>query len=259
MNKSSKVSIKYAAIGCLACLLIGEAFAQNEQASVADSPHPSEGVIVFATSAANTPPLADVQDEKLTGGILKQLGDAIAIELHRKALYVVLPRKRLVMELEKGMVDGVCYYRPEWLEAKLNWSPPLIPNEILLVGREGLPAPKKLEDIKGKTIGMVLGYKYPELDVINGNYRRDDAITMTGNIKKLGLGRDDYAVVDRLSLDYSRKSEPGLRKISILPITKISASCGFSSVSKIPFNDIDDAIQKIIKQGTVRSILAGYR
>ena len=190
---------------------------------------------------------------------MKDLGDAIAANLHRKAVFIIVPRKRLDMDLEKGTVDGVCYYRPEWVEAKLNWSQPFIPNVILLVGREGAPAPDKLEYVAGKVLGTVLGYKYPELDALHGDYRRDDAPNMASNIKKLENGRFEYAIIDQLSLDFHRKVEQNIGAISILPITTINASCGFSPVSKIPFGEINSAIIKMVKQGTVDKILAKYR
>jgi len=219
----------------------------------------AEMPIIFAASNDNSPPLAEFRENKLTNGILKDIGDAIAAELHRKADYVVLPRKRLDEALKNGMVDGVCYYRPEWVTVPLNWSQTLIPNEILLVSGHGMARPSKLDDIAGRTIGLVLGYKYPELDALGNDFRREDAPSMLSNTRKLMAGRIQYAVIDRLSLEYQEKLNPQIEPFSFLTITKIQAACGFSLVSKIPFREIKRAVNRLVNEGAVERILAQYR
>ena len=247
---------------CLAVLLTcGSAQAQQGvlAGTKAQTPMAVEAPIVFASSNDSSLPLAAFRDNELTSGILKDLGDAIAAELHRRASYVVVPRKRLDQELQLGLVDGVCYYRPEWMNAQLNWSEAFITNDILLVASNRVPKPNKLEDVSGKTIGVVLGYKYPELNALRQNYQRDDALTMPLNIKKLVAGRVQYAVIDRLSLDYQAKANPEILNFSTLSITKINAACGFSLASKIPFDSVNQAVHKLVKTGAVARILAQYR
>jgi ABC-type amino acid transport substrate-binding protein len=239
--------------GSITCLT--NSYASDNPAEVV----PDENSIVFAASNDSALPLAEFHGGQLTSGILKDLGDAIAAELHRKAKYVVVPRKRLDRMLTSGAVDGVCYYRPEWVAATLNWGPALIPNDILLVAGTGVPKPKMLEEVAGMHIGVVLGYKYPELDALHGNYQREEAPSMPSNIRKLIAGRMNYAVIDSLSLRYEEKSHPEILTFSTLSITKINASCGFSLTSKIPFNEIEVAIGKVIHAGTVDRILAQYR
>ncbi len=245
------------ACGLIVCgpILCGSTFAQDDTAG----PPTTEAPFIFATTSDSSMPLAEFRDDVLVAGILKDLGDAIAGELHRKAIYAVVPRKRLDEDLANGSVDGVCYYRPNWVGVSLNWSQPLIPNDILLVTGAGVPRPKRLEDVAGEEIGVVLGYKYPELDVLHQNYQRDDAPNMPANINKLIAGRTKYAIVDKLSLDYQQKEHPEIADFATLSITKINAACGFSLASKIPFGDIDQAIHKLVNEGAVLRILAKFR
>ncbi len=219
----------------------------------------TEPDIIFGVSNDNAMPLAEFRDNQLTQGILKDLGDAIALATHHKAKYIVVPRKRLDTALLHGVVDGVCYIRPEWVGTTLNWSAPVIPNDILLVSSSDMPKPKRLEDVAGKTIGLVLGYKYPELDTIGGNYQREDAPNMPLNISKLLAGHVRYAVVDQMTLDYQQKLHPELARFARLSITKINASCGFSPHSKIPFDEINRAIQQLASKNAIEEILARYR
>ncbi len=264
MLESTRPRLINAVFSCLAALMACHAsIAQAAQtAPTSANSVESQGTepdIVFGMSNDNAMPLAEFRDYQPTQGILKDLGDAIAAAMHRKAKYIVVPRKRLDAALQHGVVDGVCYIRPEWVGTALNWSAPVIPNDILLVSSSDMPKPKRLEDVAGKTIGLVLGYKYPELDAIRDNYQREDAPNMPLNISKLLAGHVQYAVVDQMTLDYQQKLHPELARFARLPITKISASCGFSPASKIPIDEINRAIQQLAGKNAIEEILARYR
>lgn len=251
---SSRVNRLILIAGILASLATGcPIHAQTAPAATVESP------FVFAVSSDNALPLADIEANKLSAGILKDVGDAIAARLHRKASYVIVTRKRLDGVLTNGAADGVCYVRPEWMEARLNWGPAMIPNEIMLVASGRTAKPGSLNDVAGKTLGVVRGYKYPELDSLRQNYRREDAPSMASNINKFIAGRMDYAIVDRLSLDYQRKIHPEFTAFTALPITGINAACAFSVASKIPFAEIRLSINALINEGAVDRILAQYR
>jgi ABC-type amino acid transport substrate-binding protein len=123
-----------------------------------------------------------------------------------------------------------------------------------------VPLPNSLAALNGETFGLVLGYRYPELDtLLNKHYVRDDAPNMHSNIQKLATNRLRYAVVDNLIYQYEKKLDPRLLPLKKISISSFSARCGFSPTSKIPFSDIDAAIHKLIKNGVVEHILSSYR
>jgi ABC-type amino acid transport substrate-binding protein len=219
-----------------------------------------ESTIVFVAPTNSSLPTAEFRGEALETGILKDFGQAIGEELHRKALFISLPRKRIDEALSKGEVDGICNFRPEWMGTSLHWSQPLIADGDLLVSSPGVPAPKTLADVAGKTLGLVLGYKYPDLDAVLGtDYQRDDAPNAPLNIQKLLLGRLSYAVVDRLDFDYQSKRHPEFRFFARLPISSYNLRCGFSLASQIPFGEIDNAVHKLVRDGNMERILKRYR
>ncbi len=216
--------------------------------------------IVFVASAEEAMPLAQYRGDVLEQGILKDLGEAIAKAMHRRAQFVTLPRKRSETALTNGTVDGVCYARKEWTDITLNWSKPFIPNSNLLVASGGVEAPGSLSELKGQTIGTVLGYRYPELEATLGNtFRHEDAPNMASNIEKLRLGHIRYAVVDGAIFSYEKKRDDRLKPLATLTISSFSARCGFSPASKIPFSDIDAAIDKLVGDGSVKRVLDRYR
>jgi polar amino acid transport system substrate-binding protein len=220
----------------------------------------TESIIVFAAPTNSSLPTAEFHVDTLTAGMLKDLGQAIGDDLHRKARFVSLPRKRIDAALASGEVDGVCNFRPEWLKASLHWSQPLVTDQELLISSPNVPPPRGLTDVVGKTLSLVLGYKYPELDAVLGkNYQRDDAPNAPLNIEKMLKGRQSYAVVDRLDFNYQSILHPELRSFSALPIATYSLRCGFSPASKIPFSEIGDSIQRLVNGGKVDRILARYR
>lgn len=220
----------------------------------------TDPTIIFAASADSSLPLAEIRGNVLTAGILMELGGAIAQRLNREARYLTVPRNRLDRVLTDGTVDGICYVMPGWVSAPVNWSRSVIRNENLLVGGAHIAAPRSLKEVTDERLGVVFGYRYPELDAALGSgYRRDDSPTMPLNIKKLVVGRYRYAVIDRLSLEYQARLVPELQTFSTFPISTFSASCAFSKASKIPFSSIDRAIRQLVRDGTVERILARYR
>lgn len=71
-----------------------------------------------------------------------------------------------------------------------------------------------LDDLKGKTIGVVQGYaNTTEFDAraADGRLKTDPSNNDSSNIKKLAMGRIDAAVVDRYVLEYALKTDPQLK------------------------------------------------
>ncbi|MFZ6749379.1 substrate-binding periplasmic protein [Undibacterium sp. Ren11W] len=215
--------------------------------------------LVFAALTAQNPPIAIFSGEKLTAGIVKDLGEAIALRLQRKAVFLPLSRNRLVTALKSGQVDGICYSRPEWLGLPLHWTAGIIPNSELLLRHGKSVAPFKISDAAGATIGTVLSFRYPELDTgVAGNYTRDDAPSMGANIRKFIAGRFQYAMIDRLSLNYAARLHPELNQAASLSLSTFVGACGFSLKSTIPFNEVERAVKSLLDDGTVKKILAHY-
>ena len=216
--------------------------------------------IVFVASLDEAMPLAGFRDEKLSEGILKDIGEAIAIKIGANARFVTLPRKRSESALVSGTVDGVCYARPEWTDIKLNWSKPFILNGDMLVASPGVPMPENLTGMKGKTIGTILGYQYPELEAeIGKDYIRDDAPSMHTAINKILISRTPYSIVDKIIFSYEAKLRPALKSLPTLMVTNFAARCGFSPASSIPFERVNTAINQLVKDGTMDRIVQSYK
>ncbi len=207
-------------------------------------------------------PQALIQRDKLSDGILRDIGVALAAKLGREAQFHVLPRKRLAVELVVGGdADIVCGYLSDWLPGELDWSKPFLPDEQLLLSSKPGPAPARPADLKGQVIGTVLGFVYPEMQQLLGaGFVRDDAQDAGANLRKLSVGRMRHAIVGRLQFDYQLRQ--GHYKLDLhkpLVISSYQSQCALSRRSKVTLAELNKAIAALQADGGVQRILAKYR
>lgn len=214
---------------------------------------------VFIAATNNTMPLAQFDGRRLTGGILKDLGDAIADRLRRKVRFLDTPSKRVWDVLARGEADGVCYVMPEWAEGSFNWSKPLIPDGAAVIAHPSAPALHRLRDLANKPVGTVLGYHYPEVEVLGNQFVRDDAPSMEHNLSKISAGRRQYAIVELTALAYRLRIAPSVKLRTDLVIANFKARCAFSKRSTVPFANIEQAIASLLNDGSIDKILGHYQ
>ncbi len=223
------------------------------------APAQAQQEFVFIAATNNTMPLAQFDGRRLTGGILKDLGDAIAERLNRNAVYLDIPSKRVWDVLAKGEADGVCYVLPEWAEGSFNWSKPLIPDGTAVIAHPSAPVLRRLKDLANKPVGTVLGYHYPEVEVLGNQFVRDDAPSMEHNLSKISAGRRQYAIVELTALAYRLRIAPKVKLRTDLVVVNFKARCGFSKRSAVPFASVEQAIAGLLGDGSIDRILARYQ
>jgi polar amino acid transport system substrate-binding protein len=220
----------------------------------------AEPEIVFLAPTSSAMPIAHFSDGRLDGGIIKDLGDAIALRLGRQARYVSLPGKRVEFALGAGQADGVCNVLPGWISGDFAWSRPLIPNAGVVISHRDAPVIRSLDDLAGKRVGTVLGYKYPALEPVLGKtFLREDASTMQHVFLKMEAGRNKYAIGERLELEYEMRVNNVMALREDLVFETYKTSCAFARTSKIPFADIEQAIAALAAAGAVDAIITRYR
>lgn len=220
----------------------------------------TEHEIVFAAPTNHAMPLAQFKDGVLTGGIIKDVGELIASRMRMSVRFVSLPSKRVSVALEEGQIDGVCYVQPEWIDGDYHWSQPFIPNSGVIASRSGTPVVHRLEELAGVPVGTVIGYRYPDLEnALGERFVREDAPTMESNIRKLMVGRIAYAVVESITLSYHMKTQTAAALRSDIEYDRFQARCAFSRKSRLPFLELDHAINSLIQDGSMREIFQRYR
>ena len=216
-----------------------------------------------ATHAANRPPLRYVEKvDGLLGAVIPptefqdKLGAALARQLGRKVEYVKLPRNRIMAALENGDGDILCSYLPEWLPGEVDWTRAFIPISEVVVSSPRVKAPATVEDLRGKRLGTVLGFRYPELDKTLGqDYIRDDAPSSALSVRKWLAGRFDYMVVPRTVLERHVDAGRMPAGYHVLTVYEVKTKCAVSRKSKISAADFNSAIDALDKAGELSKIL----
>ena len=221
------------------------------------------GDIVFGVSTGSAMPMTEFSNGTLTGGLLKEFGDALARELHYTPYYVSLPRKRVEAALGGGQVDLLCDLRPEWLdEPGWLWSDAIFTNQQIVVSRADMAPLKRLADLRERRIGTILGYRYPELDAALGQYFvRDEAASDDLNLSKLLRHRFDYLLTNSLYFEYQLKDHAEYRQqhLRVFPVMSFDTYCALPLRGKLDRERLNKAIAALKKRGDIQRMMEHFR
>lgn len=184
------------------------------------------------------------------------LGAALARSMGRKLRFVGLPRKRMVAALEAGEGDVVCGFTPDWMPGALEWSRAFIPVGDVLLSSPHAPAPARLEDLKGKRVGTVLGFHYPDVEKrLGADFLRDDAPTSPLSLRKWQLGRSDYVIAPRSAVDKLIAADAMPPGYHLLPINETKTACAVAPHGNVRLHELNGAIEALEKSGEMARLL----
>ena len=205
-------------------------------------------------------PISRIQNGVLTGGIIKDVGDAIAQRLGRRASYLATDVPDVMPTLTSGRADAICYVLPFWIDGDYNWTQPLIPDSELVAARTDAPHLRSLKDLRDRPVGTVAGYRYPRVQQVLGErFKRLDVLNMDLNIERLLAGKTQYTIIGESALNYLHRTHPALQVRADLVFSTFKAQCAFSRKSSVPFDQVGKVVDGLIKDGTIDQILARYR
>lgn len=215
-------------------------------------------------SSHNPPPYAIVERDQLTGGVIFDLGTAVAAKLGTTATFVDVPRARYEAQLRGGRIDITCMTNPHWLQdpSSLAWSPPLFPETDIIVQQAGAAAWRRPADLNGKRIGTIYSFVYPTLDPLFGNGRaqRDDAANLDGNMRRLVLRRVDGVVDAEIAIRWWIRANDmrGEFTTSQLPVSTHDVHCAISPLVMPDAKTVRAAFAALVEDGSVERILMRY-
>ena len=205
-------------------------------------------------------PIVRFQDGRLSGGIVKDLGDAIAQRMGRRAVYVNVDVPSLTPTLTSGRGDAICYVLPFWIDGDYLWSKPVIPDAEMVVARSSAPVIRSLKDLRDKPVGTVGGYRYPRVEQVLGkHFARHDTETLEQNLQQLQNGKVDYTIIGENTLAYQQRINPGQKFRIDVVFSAYKAQCALSRKSAIDPKEFNHAIDTLLEDGSVNQILARYR
>ena len=216
--------------------------------------------LVVLVDTGTEMPLAAFHDGVLVDGIHKDLGEALARKMGRKASFLMLPRKRIALALESGRADMICLYVQDWLPGNFKWSHPFFPLREVVVTDTTVPRPHSLADLYGQPIATVLGYYHPELQqALGAGFIRDDGPSNSSNLRKMAVGRLHHVVTQQSTLDYHQKTGEQLSVYPPLEVKTYMGQCAVSTRGQVDVREVNKAIAQIVKEGAVKHIMANYQ
>lgn len=226
--------------------------------SCAAAASPSELLMIAPMN--QTMPLAQFHNDVLTGGIIKDLSEAIGARAGLHTRFVSVAGDQVSAVMRAGKADGICYVRPFWIDGEYDWSRPLIPDAELVAARAGAPVIRSLISLRDRPVGTVAGYRYPRVEQVLGpHFRRSDSATMEENLRKVAAGKPEYTILGQSTLAYQMRLNKSLTLRPDLVFASFSAQCAFTRNGRHSFKEIDKAIDSLAGDGSVAKILARYR
>lgn len=223
-----------------------------------------EPPIRFAVGEAWSMPLMDLKDGEPYRGIIFDMLHSLAQQVGSPAQYLVLPRLRMAVAMERGDVDVRCYTAQSWqpnLSGDYIWSLPLIEQRDFLVARAGDASAVNPDELQGEYVGTVLGYAYDTLEqgFRRGRLTRDDARSQGLVLEKLAVGRYRYAVSNQLSLDWFNQHRPPAERLQPVALLQVQQlGCYVRNDPALPVQRILRVLLRMKMSGEIERIRERY-
>jgi ABC-type amino acid transport substrate-binding protein len=225
----------------------------------------NDPVLKIAYAEGNAPPYAFVKGGRLTGGLIRDIGNWLGRKLGVKVTYVFTSRLRTDDDLKTGRIDVLPISNPAWLPADdgARWSRRLFWENDVFVENTKFPCPvKSLNDLKGKRIGTLLGYVYPaKLEKLfsSGQATRQDVVRLEQNLRKLENGRIDLAYDSNVLIEYAIRDH--FQNLAILPYRLTPPwpiQMALGPHAPVSFRDFNASVDALVESGALAQMLAAY-
>lgn len=220
----------------------------------------------FSVSDSWAMPMAQLENNQPTQGILYDLMLSLATQVGHPAEFHVLARARIAGAMESGDIDVRCYVAKAWVEVDnlqgdYIWSVPLMVQRNVIASLQAAPKPVHIGELKPQSIGTVLNYRYAALDPLfaSGQLTRDDTRSEEQVLRKLVAGRYKYAVINEWILDrFNLKLPPGQRLHTIAVIDEQSLGCIVRNDPNVPVQQVLRTLLRMKMSGEIDDIIKLY-
>ncbi len=199
-------------------------------------------------------------------GVFEQIFDEAAKITGDRYVPVFLPNKRKIKAFEDKEIDIEPGVSPEWRKAQAAVSLYSAyfseTEEVLLYHKNDKRDFAKLSDMKGRTLGGIAGFVYPEFakEIQAGQIKRDDSKDREMMIQKLIKQRVDAIILPRVVAEYWIKTEDKDRALRLGPsVSKRAIAFRFHASKKAGLKRFDKALKQLIDKGKIREIFASFQ
>ncbi|WP_426113285.1 substrate-binding periplasmic protein [Pseudomonas sp. DSP3-2-2] len=232
---------------------------------ISGSSFAAETPLRFSIADSWSMPLVNIVNNQPNDGILFDIMQSLAAQVGRRAEYHVLPRLRIQAALERGEVNVRCYATQAWtpgLSGDYTWSVPiLIQRDVLVAANQDRSITGPAQLAPRQVIGTVLGYRYPVLQPFFDRQQliREDARNQDQVLKKLAVGRYQYAVASQLALDWYNRIHPGNPPLrTVAHLTEQPVGCIVRNDPDIPVQPLLRVLVRMSVSGELQRIIDKY-
>jgi polar amino acid transport system substrate-binding protein len=194
-----------------------------------------------------------------TGGILYDITHAIAQEVGIELEMLPIPRKRVEKALHNSLIDMHCVANPRWYTSKkLRWSEVLYNNPDVFINRVNFSTTSQLINARDISIGLTLGYVYPEINAKKLHHSVETISSLTPEKSYLNYrrGTTDGFISSKAETMYFNLTPLD----SVVTLNTNNIHCAYSSsLDKQRITEINQAITRLKQQGAIDKILAKYQ
>lgn len=220
--------------------------------------------ISFSRSASE--PYVFIDKRELTGGVLKELMDALSKQSGIEMQYVLVSKRNQEKQMRNGTIDGSCLINPDdLLHPKEHlWSTSIYEEEdVLIVRKEDAQKLNSLNSLYGHKVGTIQSHAYPTLSPYfqNKKIERIENKKLSNNINQLRFGVIDAVVDTKLAVGHciQKKNVEENLIISHRSIDRQELYCAFRKDMKISLDKINEALLVLKQKGVIEKILNKYR
>ena len=225
-----------------------------------------QGEFVLANSPY--PPYVMPENHPLGPGIDMEIALRALEKLGIRATVRIAPFKRVLAMLEEGQADmtTTLSYRAE-RDAYLLWSEPYrTDTAYVFFTVKGSPFdPARLEDLRGRTVGMVRGFAYPQSFAGDPHITRVEAPHMESLVGMLLAGRFDAIIVNSMAGRYELQATGRMGDVRQAPFEIRTPDdrgtvMGFSKVRghEDLLGRFNAEMRRMVADGTVDAIAGRY-
>lgn len=168
------------------------------------------------------PPFVMPEGHPLGPGIDMEVAIRVLQKLGIRPQVRRAPFKRVLAMLEDGSADmttTLSFRRSR--DAYLRWSTPYRNDTtyVFFTRNDSAFTPRKLEDLRGRTVGMARGFAFPEAFMQDGAIDRREAPHMRSLVGMLLEGRFDAIIVNSLAGCYELRETGRMKELHQAPFT----------------------------------------
>jgi len=223
------------------------------------------GPLRFAANTSWSMPIARFDGERLNGGMMFDLGEALGAAVGSPVSYVPLPRKRIEGASLAGEIDVRCHINPQWTDAPdaYLWTEPLYElSDVIFGGSAAKPLRQAADAANGSVVSTVLGYRYPSLDPLfeSGQLKREDTVDQEKVMLKITAARTPYGVTNNSTLDWYRRTTAKHDVADWKVVIATSAiHCAIPKASTWTGRPLVEALNSLKRNGKIEAMLHNYR